>query len=197
MARTTSEVDTFIEKIKENYVSALIGLVIFVLGLGFVANSLSKQKQPASLNIFGGSDSQQEETKDTEPDAPTSYIVKKGDTLWSIAEAKIGSGYNYVDLAKANKLTNANLIEVGQKLTIPQEVKVIKPEQTMKKEQPAATAKITIKEGTYTVKKGDNLWNIAVGAYGDGFAWTKISSANKLMNPSIIEPGQKLTIPRK
>lgn len=196
MARTTSEVDTFIEKIKENYVSALIGLVIFVLGLGFVANSLSKQKQPASLNIFGGNETQQEETKDEEKEAPTSYTVVKGDTLWSIAEAKIGSGYNYVDLAKANKLTNANMIEVGQKLTIPQEVKVIKPAQTMKEAEVPA-AKITIKESTYTVKKGDNLWKIAEGAYGDGFGWTKISSANKIKNPSIIEVGQKLTIPRK
>lgn len=51
---------------------------------------------------------------------------------------------------------------------------------------------------TYTVKKGDNLWNIAKALYGSGADYTKIYSANKGTvgsNPNLIYPGQVLTIP--
>lgn len=51
---------------------------------------------------------------------------------------------------------------------------------------------------TYTVKKGDCLWNIAKKFYGDGAKHTKIYNANKKTigsNPNLIRPGQILKIP--
>lgn len=51
---------------------------------------------------------------------------------------------------------------------------------------------------TYTVKKGDCLWNIAKSLYGSGADYTKIYEANKGVvgsNPNLIYPGQVLTIP--
>lgn len=51
---------------------------------------------------------------------------------------------------------------------------------------------------TYTVKKGDCLWNIAKSLYGSGADYTKIYEANKGTvgsNPNRIYPGQVLTIP--
>jgi len=50
---------------------------------------------------------------------------------------------------------------------------------------------------TYTVKKGDCLWNIAKKFYGNGAKYTKIYTANKskIKNPNLIYPGQVLTIP--
>lgn len=51
---------------------------------------------------------------------------------------------------------------------------------------------------TYTVKKGDCLWNIAKKFYGDGAKYTKIYNANKKTigsNPNLIRPGQVLKIP--
>ncbi len=53
------------------------------------------------------------------------------------------------------------------------------------------------KPGTYIVVSGDNLWNIAKKYYGDGSKYTKIYSANKdkIKNPALIYPGQKLVIP--
>lgn len=51
--------------------------------------------------------------------------------------------------------------------------------------------------GTYTVVRGDSLWAIAKKFYGDGSLYTKIVEANrdKIKNPSLIYPGQKLVIP--
>ena len=49
----------------------------------------------------------------------------------------------------------------------------------------------------YAVKKGDNLSSIAKSKYGKESQWTKIYDANKdkVKNPNLIYPGQKLIIP--
>jgi LysM repeat protein len=47
----------------------------------------------------------------------------------------------------------------------------------------------------YTVKKGDSLWIIAHKYYKDGSEWPTIARANKLRNPNLIYPGQRLKIP--
>jgi len=53
---------------------------------------------------------------------------------------------------------------------------------------------------SYVVKKGDCLWSIAKmkGIYNDPFLWPVIYDANKnkIKNPNLIYPGQKLVIPR-
>lgn len=46
----------------------------------------------------------------------------------------------------------------------------------------------------HTVAKGENLWNIAVKYYGDGFKWIDIATENKIEDASVIEEGQELTI---
>jgi nucleoid-associated protein YgaU len=55
-------------------------------------------------------------------------------------------------------------------------------------------------EWSYTVVKGDCLWNIAKKKdyYGNGFAWPKIYKANrdKIKNPDLIYPKQIFTIPQ-
>lgn len=48
---------------------------------------------------------------------------------------------------------------------------------------------------TYIVKRGDYLWNIAVANYGSGYKAYDIAKANNISNPSLIEPGQVLTLP--
>ena len=51
--------------------------------------------------------------------------------------------------------------------------------------------------GTYTVKKGDCLWNIAKQFLGDGTRYKEIYNLNrdKIVNPNLIYPGQVLTLP--
>ena len=50
---------------------------------------------------------------------------------------------------------------------------------------------------TYTVVKGDNLWNIAKKYLGDGRKYTEIYKMNQdvIKNPSLIYPGQVLKMP--
>lgn len=65
-----------------------------------------------------------------------------------------------------------------------------------KKEEP--TPPVNPKStGTHVVQSGDTLWAIAKKYYGDGSQYTKIFNANrdKIKNPNLIYPGQKLVIP--
>jgi uncharacterized protein YukE len=51
--------------------------------------------------------------------------------------------------------------------------------------------------GTYTVRPGDSLWEIAHRTYGDGQMWQVLYRANAGIgaNPNVIQPGQVLTLP--
>lgn len=145
------------------------------------------------------------------------YKVQKGDTLWSIAEKNYGSGYNWTDIAEANKLTNPGVLSEGQELTLPKvEAKAQTGTQEVAQAQPQSTATPTpvaqispqpqqgaapqtINSDTYTVVRGDHLWGIAVRAYGDGYQWVRIWRANKAVianHPDLIYVGQTVTIPR-
>ena len=48
-----------------------------------------------------------------------SYMVAKGDTLSTIAQAQLGDKMKYADIQSRNNLANPNFISVGQKLIIP------------------------------------------------------------------------------
>ena len=47
---------------------------------------------------------------------------------------------------------------------------------------------------TYTVKKGDCLWNICKQYLGDGSKYPQIAKLNNISNPNLIYPGQVLKL---
>lgn len=47
------------------------------------------------------------------------YIVQAGDSLWHISEEIFESGYNWVDIAESNRLSDPDYVEIGQRLIIP------------------------------------------------------------------------------
>ena len=121
-----------------------------------------------------------------------SYTVAAGDTLWSIAEKFYKSGYNWVDIANANKVSNPGMISAGTKLVIPDVAPKVAT--VTSGDTTAFGPKIT--GSTYTIQKGDNLWGIAVRAYGDGYKWTEIAKFNNITSPSLINEGTVLKLPR-
>ncbi len=126
------------------------------------------------------------------------YEVKEGDTLWSISENFYKDGYKWTEIAQENNIKNPGDIEKGTKLMIP-EVDEVAPTAVVT-EAPVAPvamdqeAKITA--NSYTVVEADNLWTIAVRAYGDGYKWSEVAKANKLVNPDLIYVGTKIQLPR-
>ncbi len=179
-----------------SYGSLLLGMVVVVV-VGFTIFSFAKNKgniqQTSSVRDNA---SVQEQTDKTKRSLPKTYTVVAGDDLWTISEKLYKSGYNWVDIAKANNLTNPSVIHAGANLIIPDvKPKIITMAQQKEKvlEAPATNA---IKGSSYTVVSGDNLWDIAVRAYSDGYRFVEIVKANNLTNPDLIFAGNKLTIPR-
>lgn len=93
------------------------------------------------------------------------YTVKKGDSLWKLANTYDTT----VDAIKSANNLSSNTLQIGQTLIIP------------------TTSKYT----TYTVKKGDSLWLIA-NNYN-----TTVDEIKKLNNLSsnTLQIGQKLLVP--
>ena len=122
------------------------------------------------------------------------HIVINGENLWTIAEKYYKSGYNWVDISRVNKLSNPSLITVGMKLSIPD----VNPKTATVVEkindETVFGAKIT--GTTYTIKKGDHLWGVAVRAFNDGYKWVEIARVNNINNPDLIQPGLVLKLPR-
>ena len=179
----------------ESYSSLLLGMVV-VAGIGLIIFSLlGNRGGPKQTSSVKDKETTEEQKRDEKVSvSPKTYKVVAGDNLWSIAEKQYKSGYNWVDIAKANNLANPSLIHAGVKITIPDvKLKIITMVQQKVSEIPATNA---IKGSSYTVVSGDNLWDIAVRSYGDGYRFVEIVRANNLSNPDLIFVGNKLKIPR-
>lgn len=159
----------------------VLGAIVLVIVGVLVVNYF---KDRGSVNIPANS---------TQEASSNEHTVVKGETLWSIAESSYASGYNWVDIKSANNL-KTDKIEVGQKLIIPSDITPRTPTTTQKSQVTLQASPIM--GDSYTVIRGDCLWNIAVRAYGDGFKWTEIAKANKLINPGLIHTGNILVLPR-
>lgn len=105
-------------------------------------------------------------TKEIYEEEENIYIVKKGDTLYSIAMA---NNTTVDELKKANNLTS-NILSTGQLLKIPSAL---------------------LPESTYTVKKGDSLYSIA-NKYN-----TTVDELKRINNltSNILSIGQVLKLP--
>lgn len=168
-------------KLNEENISMVLGAIVLVIVGVLVVNYF---KDRGSVNIPANS---------TQEASSNEHTVVKGETLWSIAESSYASGYNWVDIKSANNL-KTDKIEVGQKLIIPSDITPRTPTTTQKSQVTLQASPIM--GDSYTVIRGDCLWNIAVRAYGDGFKWTEIAKANKLINPGLIHTGNILVLPR-
>lgn len=120
--------------------------------------------------------------------AATQYVVQKGDNLWNIAKDHLGGGAKWQEIYQLNQNLigqNPELIYPGTTLQLPGGGSEIAN---------AGTTSMT----NYTVKPGDNLWDISHDMLGEGQNWGDIYNLNKEVigaNPSLIHPGQQLQIP--
>ncbi len=188
-------------KMNENMLSMLFGFVTVIL-IGVLVFRMYRSAQPeitglaeqttAPVEQVGGVKVEVKEDGTKMPvELPEKVTVEKGQHLWQIAEKHYGSGYNWVDIAKENNLANPGVLAVGQELKLPKvAVKQIAKATVAKSELPK------IEGDTYTVVKGDSLWNISLRAYADGYKWSEVAKANNLTHPNSIEVGQVLKLPR-
>jgi membrane-bound lytic murein transglycosylase D len=109
------------------------------------------------------------------------YIVQRGDTLWSISRS---TGVSVGTLVKANGLSSANRLSVGQKLYIPDGSGTA----TAQNRKAAGEANRELVQ--YKVRKGDNLWTISRRF---GVSTSQLKQWNELRGSS-IHPGDNLKV---
>jgi len=186
-------------KLHESSISMILGfavvLVIGILVYNYFAR-VNKPEEQSSTEVAPEYKLEivEEEGKMIPQGLPVEHVVSTKEHLWGISEKYYGNGYNWIDIAKENNLTNPSIIISGQKLIIPRvELRFLPKSKTT-----ITTNLEPITSDSYTVVKGDSLWKIAVRAYQDGYAWPKIYQANQsiIRNPGLIEPGWVLSIPR-
>lgn len=219
IAAKKSAFASFIEYLRlgESYSSLVLGVIAVIIAtillLSLIHGNKSSEQTPdatptmAQSTTFAISATPSSTTvTSTVTPVPTktsekTYTVAVGDDLWKIAEKFYNSGYNWVDIAKANNLSNPSDIHVGNKLAIPAVtpkvatvVKIVHTADDYLSTSVSTHVKIT--GNTYTIAHGDDLWDIAVRAYGDGYQWVKIAKANNLTNPNLVHVGNVLKIPR-
>ncbi|KKR25713.1 MAG: LysM-like protein, partial [Microgenomates group bacterium GW2011_GWC1_39_7b] len=131
----------------ESYTSLFLGAVVVVVALvlvfSFLRGKSNQTQQTTSTSV-----TPQEQVVNGKV-VPKIYTVKEGEDLWHIAQNLYGSGYNWVDLASENKLTDPSVISVGAKLTVPN----VKPKTPTSDE--ALESPSSIKGMSYTVIYGD------------------------------------------
>jgi len=151
------------------------------------ANNLSRRSTiyaghkiivPVPLDQAGGSSQPSNRNYDAHNGL---YVVRSGDTMWDIARA-FGTSVNA--LRSINYIDRGSRIYVGQKLKIPSSA-------TKLKSSNSAAYAATGKSGTYKVRSGDTLWDIARRF---GTTTTHLRSLNGLGRSSRIYPGQVLKI---
>ncbi len=180
----------------ESYTSLILGaIVVLVIGILFISFAKGNRIVQTSSTK---EEQKMEQQNSQDSNTSSTYTIKPGDDLWNISENVYQDGYKWVEIAKINKLENPGLIHAGNKLMIP---KIEKRSAVIQTDKPTQeTNKImennAINGSTYTIKHGDNLWDIAVRVYGDGFRWPDIAKANNLENPSLIFSDNILQIPR-
>ncbi len=189
----------------DSYKSLIYGIVTVVVLFIVIALGIRTMQQNKAQIDDEALMTQNTQTKTTTPDNNNSYTVVEGDTLWGIAEKSYNDGFKWKEIAKANNLQDSTSLEKGMKLVIPSlpsenknmtQAPTAQPEMDNKASLPSSTTMNKIEGSSYTVVHGDNLWDIAVRAYGDGYRWVELAKANNLSNPGLIFSGNVLTLPR-
>ncbi|MFK4620050.1 LysM repeat protein [Bradyrhizobium diazoefficiens] len=102
--------------------------------------------------------------------------VKRGDSLWKIAESNYKNGFLYYAIAEANHISNSRL-SPGQELVVPPFREIL--------------------AAGYLISKGDNLWRVSRHYTGDGINYRELvrENRNSIRNPNLIYAARRLKLP--
>ncbi|WP_407343401.1 LysM peptidoglycan-binding domain-containing protein [Pengzhenrongella phosphoraccumulans] len=121
------------------------------------------------------------------------YEVKRGDSLWKIAEKLLGDPLRYTEIASLN----AELLGGQPDFIAPPMVLLVPTDEVV------AAQSVTSDNQTYAVKAGDTLWQIAQDELGDASRYPEIFEAStaitqpggeRLTDPDLIKPGWALDV---
>lgn len=117
------------------------------------------------------------------------YEVQNGDNLFRIS---LNNNVGLASLLTANGLTEASIIQPGEILTIPNCEDDENGESTDDVSVEVEPTAIILDDCDYEIESGDTLFSIAIE---NGVTLAALLAENNLVENSIIQPGQLVTIP--
>jgi LysM repeat protein len=120
-----------------------------------------------------------------ESSIPSTYRVKKGDTVSAISERVLGSIHFQKSLLEANPELVPSQLVAGIELVMP-------PRSTL---ESMAMKYNERKEGDYEIQKGDNLYKISKKAFGSSKHVKSILDLNPNLDPRKLVVGSKIKLP--
>lgn len=139
--------------------------------------------------------------------AAREYVLKQGDTFWTIAKAEYGSSSYFSHIVRANPNINPSRIKAGQTIILPARDQVVpgngaaaSANASTPTTRPvrAAAAAAADPATEYRVQTGENLYIISKKLYGRGDRSAKLYEANKELigpNPNALKKGMVLKLP--
>ncbi len=134
--------------------------------------------------------------------AQRTYVVKKGDTYWRIAQREYGDGALCRLIQDANPNVQPTRLRPGTTIVLP-------PRPTRAAGVAVGAGEATAAAGTlatdpatgkryYVIKSGDQgFWTVAKVAYGSSAYFALIAAANPDLDPRRLKPGDRVWVPEK
>ncbi|HSK98399.1 MAG TPA: LysM peptidoglycan-binding domain-containing protein, partial [Euzebyales bacterium] len=126
------------------------------------------------------------------------WVVRRHDSLWTIAERTLGAGHRWREIRDLNvgrPQPGGGRLRVDDPMIRPGWVLRLPPDATTG-DRPAEVE----------VERGDHLWGLAEEHLGDGTRWRELYARNRgapqpdggrLTRPNLVQPGWMLTLPRQ
>lgn len=170
--------------------SLLVAAVIAMGASPAMAATAPASPAPTITSTAVAGDVTQNDADDEETEAGLeTYTVKSGDSLWAIAEARLGDGAEYRAIADLNY----DRVQPDGRALTPADHTIVPGWELLLPETATAPGG---DESTHTVRAGENLSMIADQHLGDTDRYTEILAANPgLTDPDLIHPGDTLTLP--
>lgn len=163
-----------------------------------VAHVAVQAAAPATTPTAASATPVVEHAQHTQQGDPT-IVTERGDTLWALAEAHLGDGFRWQEIADLNHgrvmpdgrtFSNPSTLEAGWELRLPADATNLPGAPTPE----AQTAHVS----EHVVEPGDTLSAIAQETAGDAESWPELYDANRTVigaDPDLILPGQVLVLP--
>lgn len=124
--------------------------------------------------------------------APEEYVVQPGDSVWTIAKAKLGDGKEWKKIVDANPGMNPDKLSAGKKIVIPSKAK---PSTAIKGPKEIVGSE---NSQVYTVQPNDSLSSISTKFFKTVKYAKAIFDANKelIRSPDNLKAGLQILIPQ-